>query len=349
MFSSVALAFGVTVSCTPTFSQTDPVAEFYKGKTVSLNVGFDAGGGYDTSARVFQRHFGKHIPGNPTVIVTNMAGAGSMRLLNHIYNAAPKDGTAIGLFSATMILEPMLGNKNAQFDPSKFGWIGNIHSDINSCGIWKGAGAGLKTFDDILKSKTTVIFGAISPENVTARYPIFLKKAFNAPFQIVSGYKGTNTINIAMQKGEVHASCGMYESTVLSTFKHDYDSGDLNIVFQAAFEQKAPTFKDARSIGELIAGKGEDMRQIAELVFRPSEITRPLVTPPEIPPERIAALRAAFEATMKDPGMIADGKRMSIDFKPMTGDQVAKIFASFFQTPKPVVDRAQELSSEVQK
>ncbi|MGE3710168.1 MAG: hypothetical protein AB7G35_10880, partial [Hyphomicrobiaceae bacterium] len=188
---SVAAALGLAAGLIPAIAVADPIADFYKGKTVTLYVGFAAGGGYDTTARILTRHLGKHIPGNPTVIVSNMGGAGSMRALNYIYNAAPKDGTALGMFSAAIVLEPLFGNKNAQFDPKKIGYVGNIHTDICSCGVWKGAGVGVKTFGDAMKSKKTIIFGAIAPENVTARHPLFLKKALNAPFKVVNGYKGT--------------------------------------------------------------------------------------------------------------------------------------------------------------
>lgn len=334
----------LVLSLAPAAAQTDPVADFYRGKTVTLVVGFDAGGGYDTAARILIRHLPRHIPGNPNVIVSNMSGAGSMVALNYIYNAAPKDGLAMGMFSATIVLEPMLGNKKAQFDGTKFGYVGNIHTDINSCGVWKHTG--IRTFDELLKSKKTVVFGALSPENVTARYPVFLRKVFNAPIKVVNGYKGTNAINLAMQKGEADATCGMYESTLLGPFRQYIDSGDLKTIFQTAFEEKVKTFGDAASIGELIAGKGEELRQISELVFRPTEVTRPIVAPPGIPPARLAALQAAFNATMKDPEMIADGKRISVDFKPMTGERVAEIFGGFLKSPPEIVKKAQDLSVE---
>ncbi len=338
------IAFGLTVAMFPAVSAADPVADFYCGKTVTLVVGFDAGGGYDTTARILTRHLPRHIPGNPNVIVSNMSGAGSMVALNYIYNAAVKDGTAIAMFSATIVLEPMLGNKKAQFDGSKFGYIGNIHTDINSCGVWKSTG--IKTFDEMLKSKKTVVFGALSPENVTSRYPVFFKKVFNAPVKVVNGYKGTNAINLAMQKGEADATCGMYESTILGPFRQYVDSGDLKIIFQTAFEEKVKTFGDAASIGELVAGKGAEMRQIAELVYRPTEVTRPIVAPLGVPAERLAALKQAFDATMKDPEMLADGKRISVDFKPMSGDRVAEIFGGFLKSPPDVVKKAQEASVE---
>ena len=343
------VALGLATAAMPATAQADPVAEFYKGKTVTIFVGFDAGGGYDTAARILIRHFGRHIPGNPTVIVSTMAGAGSMRALNYIYHAAAKDGTALGMYSSPIVLEPLLGNKNAQFDAGKFGYIGNIHTDINSCGVWKGAGAGIKTFDDLLKANKTVVFGALSPENVTSRYPVFFKKVFKAPIKVVNGYKGTSAVNVAMQKGEADATCGMYESTVTGPFKPYLDSGELKIIFQTAFEKKVATFGDATSIGELVAGKGAELRQIAELVFRPTEITRPIVAPPGLPPERLAALKTAFNATMKDPEMIADGKRISVDFKPMTGERVGEIIAGFLKTPSAVIQKAQEASVETQR
>jgi tripartite-type tricarboxylate transporter receptor subunit TctC len=341
---TAAASLALAMMWLPASAQTDPVADFYRGKTVTMVVGFDAGGGYDTAARILIRQLPRHIPGNPNVIVQNMSGAGSMVALNYIYNAAPKDGTAMGMFSATIVLEPMLGNKKAQFDGTKLGYVGNIHTDINSCGVWKSTG--IKTFDEMLKSKKPVIFGALSPENVTSRFPVFLKKVFNAPIRVVNGYKGTNAINLAMQKGEADATCGMYESTLLGPFRQYIESGDLKTIFQTAFEEKVKTFGDAASIGDLIAGKGEELRQISELVFRPTEVTRPIVAPPGIPLERLAALQAAFNATMKDPEMIADGKRISVDFKPMTGQRVAEIFGGFLKSPPEIVKKAQDLSAE---
>lgn len=341
---ALAIVMATGLAALPTPATADPVADFYRGKTVTLFVGFDAGGGYDTAARILVRHFGRHIPGNPNVIVSNMAGAGSMVALNYIYNAAAKDGTAVGMNSAPILLEPLLGNKKAQFDPIKLGYVGNMHTDINACGVWKTTG--IKTFAELLEAKKTVVFGALSPENTTSRYPVFFKKVFNAPVKVVNGYKGTNAINVAMQKGEADATCGMFESSILGPFRPYVESGDLKIVFQTAFEEKVSTFGDAASIGELIAGKGDELRQIAELVFRPTEITRPVVAPPGVPAERLAALKSAFNAAMKDPGMVADGKRMSVDFKPTTGDRVAEIIAGFLKTPPAVVKKAQDASIE---
>ncbi|MGE3709171.1 MAG: Bug family tripartite tricarboxylate transporter substrate binding protein [Hyphomicrobiaceae bacterium] len=326
-------------------ASADAVADFYKGKTITLQVGFGAGGGYDITARIFARHFGKHVPGNPTVVVSNMPGSGSIRLANYIYNAAPKDGTMIGEFSAVVMLEPLFGNKNALYSGDKFNWLGNIHSDINSCGVWKGGGVGIKTFDDLRTAKKTIVFGSTSPESETGRFPTFMHTVFGAPVKVVNGYKGTRAINLAMQNGEVNATCGMYESSVRGSFMNDVRSGDLKIVFQAGLDRKVPLFTDAKSIGELIKGKGEEMGQIAELIFRPSEITRPVAAPPGTPKERVDALKAAFRATMKDPEMIAEGKKIEVDFLPMTGERVAELMSGFIKTPPAVVKKALDLST----
>ncbi len=327
----------------------DAIADFYRGKTVTVQVGYSAGGGYDITTRLFARHFGRHIPGQPTVIVQNMPGGGSIVLANYLYTAAPKDGLMLGVFGATIMLEPLFGNPIVKVDPAQFRWVGNMHADINSCGLWKGGGTGLKTYDQIVKSGKTLVFGSTSPEAETARFPVFLRQAFGAPFKVVNGYKGTREINHAMQTGEAHATCGMYESSVRGSYMGDVQSGDLKIFFQAGIDRKVALFGDAVSIGDLIKGKGDEMAQIAELIFRPSEITRPIAAPPGTPPERVAALRRAFEATMQDPELLADGRKISLDFMPMTGTRVEQLMAGFYKATPDMVKKAIALGNEPQK
>jgi tripartite-type tricarboxylate transporter receptor subunit TctC len=344
--ASVAGA-GVLAAASP--AAADAVADFYKGKTVTILVGYGAGGGYDTTTRLVARHLGKHIPGNPSIIVQNMPGSGTLRLANFLYNAAPKDGLTLGVFSTTIALEPLFGNKSAQLEAAKFGWIGSMHNDINSCGVWKGAGIGLKTFDDLLKAKKTIVFGTTSMETETGRYPVFIRSVFKAPIKVVAGYKGTKDINLAMQNGEAHASCGMYESSVRGAYMSDVQSGDLKIIFQAGLDRKVSLFGDAPSIGELIKPMGNEMRQIAEIIFRPGEITRPLAAPPGTPADRVKALRKALRDAMKDPATVADGKKIGLDFLPMEGERVEQIVADFYKTPPEVIKKALALSSEPKK
>lgn len=347
MIQRAMAIFGVGAALA--FSAFNPVAaqtpaEFFKDKTLTINVGYGAGGGYDMTTRIVARHFGRHIPGNPTVVVSNMPGGGSLRVINFLYNAAPKDGLTLGVFGALLMLEPLRGNSNVKAEPAKFEWIGSMHNDINACGIWKGGGVGIKTLDDLLKSQKTIVFGSTSPEAETATYPTILRKLLGAPVKVINGYKGTREINLAMQNGEVHGTCGMYESTIRTSYYSDMQSGDLTIFFQAGLDRKVELFGNATSAGDIL--KDDDARQIGELLFRPSEITRPLAAPPGTPKDRVAALQKALMDTMKDPATIEDGKKMSIDFAPMDGARVAELMAKFYRTPAHLVKRATELSAE---
>ena len=325
-------------------SRAQAPAEFFRDKTLTINVGYGAGGGYDLTTRIVARHLGRHIPGQPTVVVSNMPGGGSLRLVNFLYNAAPKDGLTLGVFGALLMLEPLRGNPNIKAEPARFEWIGSLHNDINACGIWKGGGAGIKTLDDLIKSGKTIVFGSTSPEAETSTYPTILKKLLGAPIKVVVGYKGTKEINLAMQNGEAHATCGMYESSVRSSYMQDVQSGDLTIIFQAGLDRKVELFGSATSAADIL--KGDEMRQVGELLFRPSEITRPLAAPPGTPKDRVAALRKALMDTMKDPATLADGKKIAIDFAPMEGERIAELMEKFYKTPPHLVKRAVELSAE---
>ena len=329
-------------SFAPANAQTP--AEFFKGKTITINVGYGAGGGYDMTTRIVARHLARHIPGNPTGIVSNMPGGGILRVINFLYNTAPKDGLTLGVFGALLMLEPLRGNANIKAEPAKFEWIGSMHNDINACGIWKGGGVGIKTLDDLLKSPKTIIFGSTSPEAETATYPTILRKFLGAPVIVINGYPGTREINLAMQSGEVHGTCGMYESTVRTSYFSDFQAGNLTFFFQAGLDRRVDLFGKAASAADIL--KDDEARQIGELLFRPSEITRPLAAPPGTPKDRVAALQKALMDTMKDPATLEDGQKLSIDFAPMDGQRVAELMSNFYRTPANLIKRAVELSVE---
>lgn len=324
-------------------AQAQSGAEFFKGKTVTINVGFGAGGGYDTTTRLVARHFGRHIPGNPTVVVANMPGASSMRVATYIYSVAPKDGTVLGVPAAAVMLEPLFGNANATYDPSRFEWIGSMHNDTNACAVWKGGGANIETLDDLLKSPREVIFGSLSPETELTRFPMFLKHVANAPVRVVHGYRGTKAVMLAAQQGEVNAMCGMYESSVKSAYRAELESGDLKVIFHVNLDKdRIDTFGDAVGVRRFL--DSDEMRQIGEILFRPTSITRPMMAPPGTPKDRVAALRKALMDTMKDPETIADGAKLDLEFEPMEGERIAEIMAGFQNTPPDLVKRALELS-----
>lgn len=338
------LAWAVALAAIPAQVFAQSPSDFFRDKTLTIQVGYGAGGGYDMTTRIVARHLGRHIPGNPNVVVSNMPGGGSLRVVNYLYNVAPKDGLTLGVFGALLMLEPLRGNSNVKAEPAKFEWIGSMHNDINACGIWKGGGIGIKTLDDLLKSPKTIVFGSTSPEAETSTYPTILKKLLGAPIKVVVGYKGTKEINLAMQNGEVHATCGMYKSTVRTSYIADLKSGDLKIIFQAGLDRRIELFGAAASAADIL--RDDEARQIGELLFRPSEITRPLAAPPGTPGDRVAALREALLETMKDPAAVADGKKIGVDFAPMSGQRVAELMEKFYQTPAHLVKRATELSSD---
>lgn len=325
-----------------TNAQADGVADFFRGKTVTIQVGFAAGGGYDLVTRLIARHMSKHIPGNPTISVSNMPGAGSIVMASYIYNVAPKDGTMLGVGAASVMLEPLYGNKNAKYNPDKFEWIGSMNTESHACAVWKGAGIGAKTLDDLIKSKKTITFGSPSPETENTRIPMFLKHVAGAPFTVVHGYPGTKPIMLAAQRGEVDATCGMAESSVKSAYKSEFESGDLKIIFHVNLEQETiDAFGDAAGVTRFL--KNDEMKAVGEVMFRTAAITRPLMAPPGTPKEVTAALRKALTDTMNDPATIADGKQLDIDFEPITGEKLVQIMAGFQHTPRSIIEKALEL------
>ena len=311
---------------------------FYGGRTITILVGAGPGGGYDLNTRIFARHFGKSIAGNPSIVVQNMPGASGLALANFIYNVAPKDGTSLGVFAASVALEPVFGNAAAKFDTRQFQWIGSLERDTPSCGIWNGAGQGLKSLADLVGAKQEVLFGSTSPSATTSQHALLLKNLLGAPVRVIYGYKGTNDVKLAMEKGELHATCGLLQSTVKSTFLHEYQSGVLDIVVQFGPERREPFFKEAVRVHEI--ANTDDDRQVLDIIFKQAQLARPMAAPPEAPPQRVSRLRSAMLATMKDPQLIADGAKIKVEYAPVSGEETAKIFASYYAIPKEQIARS---------
>jgi len=335
--SAAALCIAV-----PPGARADAVADFYKGKELTINIGYGAGGGYDTTTRIFARHFGKHIPGNPTVLVQNMPGAGSMVAANHAFNVAPKDGTVLAVFASSTALEPLFGNKQARYDPRQFEWVGSLHRDIASCAIWKGGGQGIKLLPDLINAKKTVLFGSTSPTAITSQHPLFLKNMLGANLRVIYGYKGTKDVSLAMQRGEVDGSCGMFESSVRSAYDQHIKAGEFKIIVQFGRDRTVPYFGDATPMYTLL--KSEDQKKVADVVFRQTELARPLAAPPGTPADRVAALRKAMLDTLKDPAMVADAAKLQVDFDPVPGEETKQMFAAFYNTPPALVQQAAKMT-----
>jgi tripartite-type tricarboxylate transporter receptor subunit TctC len=312
-------------------ARADAVSDFYSHKTVTLTAGFPPGGGYDTYIRVLARHYGRFIPGSPSVVPSNLPGAGSMNAANHIYNTDPNDGTALGEFASSVVMEPLLGNKAALFDPVKFSWIGSMSQDVAYCGVWQTPGAAPATsFDDMLHKET--IFGGGAPAAITYQHPMILKNTLGAHIQVIPGYAGTRDIDLAMQRGEVNGECGLYGSSLKSQYSDDIKSGRLKLVIQMG-PRKSAEFGAVPSVYDY--AKTDDDRAVLDVHFKQLVLGRPLAGPPGIPPDRLAALRQAFMATMKDKDFLAEADKVGLDIDPATAEEVQELlkhFAAFSPT-----------------
>lgn len=332
---------GGTISAMAPVS-ADAVSDFYSGKTITIQVGTGPGGGYDTTTRIVARYFGKHVPGNPNVIVQNVPGSGGLHNANAIYNTASRDGLTLGVFSSNVALEPLYGNKQARFNSEKFAWIGSMDSSIQACGVWNGGGAGIKKFADFVAAKKTISFGSTSATGGTSLYPLFMKNALGAPVKVVNGYKSTKEIQLAMSRGEVDANCGLHKATLLGAFRKDYESGNLNVFVQLGVGRREPFFGDVADIMSLM--KTDELRQLANFVFGPALLSRPLMAPPDTPADRVNALRKALLDTIKDPELVATTSKMDVAFVPIGGEEVQKMIEELNRTPPELVKKAYQFT-----
>jgi tripartite-type tricarboxylate transporter receptor subunit TctC len=308
----------------------DSVADFYRGRTVNVIVGYSAGGGYDTYTRILARHLGKHIPGNPTIVVQNMPGAGSLKLANYLYNVAPKDGATIGIFSRGMAMEPLIGMSNTQFDSSKFAWLGSGTSEVSVFVVWHAAP--IKTFQDMLEKPFTV--GGEGSGSDPDIYALLLKNAFGAKLKLISGYPGTAEVAIALERGEVDSRASWSWSS-LKTLKPDWIR-DKKVIFPVQLNlTRGKELPDVPLI--LQFAKTEAQRQMLKLVLTRQEMARPYAAPPGVPEERKVALRKAFDETWADPELLAEMKARGQEVNPVSGADLDKLVAELYATPKDVV------------
>jgi tripartite-type tricarboxylate transporter receptor subunit TctC len=311
-------------------------AEFYKGKNVELFVGYSAGGGYDVYARMVARYMGKHIPGNPTVIVKNLDGAGSLRLANQLYNAMPKDGTVFGTIARGAAFDPLLGNEQAQFDASKYNWIGSANDEVSVCVSWNTTG--ITKIEDLYNKE--LIVGGTGPSADTDQFPRIVNGVLGTKFKIISGYPGGNDISLAMERGEVQGRCGWSWSSVISTRKDWYDKKTINVLVQLSL-QKHADLPNVPAILDL--AKTPEQKQILTLVFARQALGRPFVAPPGVPQDRVDALRKAFMDTMKDKEFLAEAEKAKLEITPISGADVQKIVVDAYKTDPATVKKTAEM------
>ena len=311
---------------------------FYRGRTVRIFVGFAPGGGYDLYARTLGRYIGDHSPGEPTVLVQNMPGAGSLKTANYIYTVAPKDGTQFGTFSRGLVLDPLLGHaEGVQYDATRFTWIGSVSNEVAVCALWHTSG--VETWEDMQTKEYKI--GGSAPGADSDVFPTVLRNMFGLPLRLISGYSGAADINLGMQRGEVDGRCGWSWSSLVSQDKAMLDNGQLNIVLQLALE-KHEDRPDVPLVMDLV----DDPRRAAalRLIVSRQAIARPFAAPPGIPEDRARILRAAFDATMRDPEFLAEMERLLLEVRPVPGAELAAIVNEAYASPPDVVSLASEFT-----
>lgn len=310
--------------------------DFYKGKTIDFVVGGNSGGGYDVYARTLARHLPDFIPGHPDIVVKNMPGAGSAKAASYLYNVAPKDGTVIAAIFPGAVMDPLLGTKHkAQYDPTKFHFLATADNGTRLCVTWNTSQT--KTYEDAMKRKT--VMGASQAGGSTRDYGYMSNKLTGTQFSVVSGYKGSVDILLAMERGEVEGMCG-YDYSSLRAQRPDWlRDHKVNILLQVAVEPEPTlTRMGVPQIWKFI--RNDDDHRIAEMVVSQQIFGRPYLAPPGTPADRVEILRDAFAATLKDKDFLADAVRSHIDIEPLSGERVQKTVEKIYATPKDIVAKA---------
>lgn len=298
---------------------------FYEGKTIRIIVGLAPGGGFDTYARVIARHMGKHVPGNPTLVVENMPGAGSLIAANHIYKVAKPDGLTVAKFNGPLMMGQVLGQPGIEFDARKFEFIGAAVTEDVACALTKASG--ITTVEKWMASPTPVKIGSIAPGTSPENTARILKATLGLPIQLVSGYKGTAEIRLAAEGGEVAGACWSWES-MRATWRNGLEAGDVIPVLQVT----ARPFPDLPKVPLAIdlAKTDEARRLIAVGVQNAASFARPFVLPPGTPKDRVQVLRRAFQDTLKDSAFLAEAEKAKLTIGPVTGEELERMVAELF-------------------
>lgn len=328
--SAVAIALVSALGSEPALAQVDPVADFFRDKRITMYIGSSAAGGTDTYGRIVAQFMGNHIPGNPQFVVSNVPGANGLTLTNQLFNTMPRDGTALATFDRYMALQPIIGNASAKFDPARINWIGSANVDISTCVTWHTTG--IKTMAAFMQADI--------PIGSTAQYhPNILTKIFGAKLKLVRGYPGGNDIDLAMERGELAGRCHWSWSSIASTKGDWLRAGKLNIVLQFS-DKKHPEMPDVPLVTDLVTS--QEQREIIDLILSSQEMARPFAAPPEVPADRIDALRKAFDRTMADPAFLEVAKQKSLEVGPVPGRQIQDLITRIMKTPPAVAAKFTE-------
>jgi tripartite-type tricarboxylate transporter receptor subunit TctC len=334
--ASTALVLSVVVAV------ADPVADFYRGKTISMVIGVSPGGDYDLRARLLARHMSKHIPGNPSIVPRNMTGAGGVTAANWLAKVAPRDGSAILSITQNMPFAQALGMLGVDFDARLFSWIGNTTDTPNVVTVWHASG--VRTAEQATRKQ--LVIGSTGRGTGTYYYPVAMNAIAGTRFKIVTGYPGGNEMNLAMERGEIDGRGSMSWAAWKATRPQWIADKKIYHLAQIGL-RRHPELADVPLLSEL--AKNDVDYQVMAFISAETEIARTIVTTSDVPAERVAALRRAFDSTMKDPEFLAEAQRSGFDISPVHGEHAQRIAISIVNTPPEVVARARAILESPEK
>jgi tripartite-type tricarboxylate transporter receptor subunit TctC len=329
----VAALPAIFVLALPQAAYAQPAEPFFARKTVTISIGYTAGGSYDLYGRLIARHLGKHVPGNPTVVAQNMPGAGSLKAANWLFSAAPKDGTALGVIVESAALEQVLGNKSAQYDAAKYNYVGRVATSNNIFMMWHTAK--VQSIADAQKQET--ILAGTGPGSIAETVPRLLNALIGTKFKLVSGFPASTEAMLAMERGEVDGAGSSWAAVFVS--KQDWlKEKKIRVILQTQPGERHPDLPDTPSLTEY--GNTPEDRLVTALYASGSGIGRTLLGPPGIPDERMQILRTAFDAMVKDPAFVADIRKVNVELSPLSGAKVQELIRRTLAVPASVRERA---------
>ena len=330
----IAAVACLALGANATAQLADDTATFFRGRTINAIVGFQGGSSSDAYMRTFARHLSKHLPGQPTVVVQHMPGAGSLIAVQHLANIAPRDGTVFALYNPGILIEPLLNPQTTKLDPRALGWIGSLADEQTMCGFWS---KDINTLDDLKKREIAI--GATGGTAGSAVEGRLVMRMLGVRFRMVEGYRGLAEVRLAAERGEVDGHCSLYMSILKSEQEDAWKAGRIKIPIQVGIANH-PELPNVPNLFQLV---DEPKRRVLTLLSTQWTVARPLSLPPNVPAQRVAAWRAAFWATMKDPEFLADAAKAKLWINPLAAEKIEPLIAAVMQTPDAVLEAARAI------
>jgi tripartite-type tricarboxylate transporter receptor subunit TctC len=332
------MAAGLACSCPPRAGAApDSVADFYRGRQLTVVVGYGPGGSASFYAQALAHHMSRFLPGSPSLVVQHMPGAGGLLAANNLFNTAPRDGTVFAITGRTMAIEPLIGNSNAKFDGRKFSWLGTANVETTTCLAWHTSP--VKTLQDAMTQELVV--GGTGADATEVIFPKAVNKLVGTRFKIVIGYQSSADMNLAMERGELAGNCGLGWTIVKRRLPDWLTDNKISILFQMGL-RKHPDLPAVPLISDL--AKTPEDRQVFEFLFAPQDMGRPFFAPPGVPAERVQALRDAFERTLQDAQFSAEADRLGLEVQVGSGEAIDRLLERLYATPKSVIERVKAIA-----